>query len=40
MTEHRDQPARADQPGEGGFEEGQETRPDDERVGQFSDGVE
>jgi hypothetical protein len=40
MTEHQDRPARPDQPGEGGFDEGQETIPDDEHVGQFSDGVE
>ena len=38
--ERRDGPARPEQPGDGGFEEGQETRPDDRHVGQFSDGVE
>ena len=47
MTDNRDQsaekqahPARPEQPGEGGFEEGQQTLPDDERIGQFSDGNE
>jgi len=40
MTEKHDRPARPEQPGKGGFEEGQETRPDDKRVGQFSDGNE
>ena len=40
MTEKHDHPARPEQPGKGGFGEGQETLPDDERVGQFSDGNE
>ncbi len=46
MTEKRDHtekqahPARPEQPGEGGFEEDQQTLPHDERVGQFSDGNE
>ena len=38
MTEKRDRPAKQEQPGRGGFEEGQETQPEDERVGKFSDG--
>jgi hypothetical protein len=47
VTENRDHsaekqahPARPEQPGQGGFEEGQQTLPDKERVGQFSDGNE
>ena len=40
MTEKHDQPARPEQPGRGGFEEGQQTLPDNEHVGQFSDGNE
>jgi hypothetical protein len=40
MTEKRDHPARAEQPGQGGFEEGQQTLPDDEHVGKFSEGNE
>jgi hypothetical protein len=39
-TEKPDRPAKQEQPGSGGFEEGQETEPDDERVGKFSDGLE
>ena len=38
MTEHRDHSARPEQPGNAGFEEGVQTLPDDERVGQFSVG--
>jgi hypothetical protein len=41
MTEKKqDHPARPEQPGSGGFEEGHEARPDGEHVGQFSDGNE
>ena len=47
MTENRDHstekqahPARPEQPGQGGFEEGQQTLRDKERVGQLSDGNE
>ena len=40
MHEERDRPAKPEQPGEGGFEEGQETQPDDEHVAQFSEGNE
>lgn len=40
MTEKRDRPARPEQPGTGGFEEGQQTLPDDEPVGKFSEGGE
>lgn len=40
MSEERDRPARPEQPGEGGFEEGQETLPDDERQGKFSASAE
>jgi len=40
MTDEHDQPARPEQPGRGGFEEGQQTLPGNEHVGQFSDGVE
>jgi hypothetical protein len=40
MTEKRDRPAQSEQPGSGGFEEGQETQPNKTRVGQFSDGNE
>ena len=40
MHEERDRPAKPEQPGEGGFEEGSETQPDDEHVGQFSEGNE
>jgi hypothetical protein len=40
LTEKRDHPARAEQPGAGGFEEGQQTLPDDEHVGKFSEGNE
>ena len=40
MPEERDRPAKPEQPGEGGFEEGSETQPDDEHVGQFSEGNE
>jgi hypothetical protein len=39
-TEKQAHPARAEQPGEGGFEEGQQKLPDNKRVGQFSDGNE
>ncbi|MDP9277756.1 MAG: hypothetical protein M3P44_01200 [Actinomycetota bacterium] len=40
MTEKRDHPARPEQPGAGGFEEGEQTLPDDEQVGKFSEGNE
>ena len=30
MTDHRDRPAQPEQPGNGGFEEGHQTLPDDE----------
>ena len=39
MTKHHEHPARPDQPGTGGFEEGQRVLPDDTRVGQFSDSA-
>jgi hypothetical protein len=39
-AEKQAHPARPEQPGQGGFEEGQQTLPDKERVGQFSDGNE
>jgi hypothetical protein len=38
MTDERQHPARPEQPGEGGFEEGQQTLPNHYHVGQFSDG--
>ena len=47
MTKNRDNstdkqahPARPEQPGQGGFEEGQQTLSDNDRIGQFSDGNE
>jgi hypothetical protein len=40
MTEQRNRPAAEEQRGRRGFEEGQETRPEDDRVGKYSDGIE
>lgn len=40
VTDERERPAQAEQPGSGGFEEGQQQLPDDENVGRFSEGVE
>jgi hypothetical protein len=40
VAEKQAHPARPEQPGQGGFEEGQRTLPYKERVGQFSDGNE